>query len=69
MKTRFTLLLLALLGLGTVDSFAQLTTGKPSAKVIRTGNRAQAGDFGLYVGATSNMFKEGNGLWYELQRD
>ena len=58
MKTRFTLLLLALLGLGTVDSFAQLTTGKPSAKVIRTGNRAQAGDFGRYVGATSNMFKD-----------
>lgn len=43
--------------MGTSSVFAQLTTGKPSSKVIRTGNRAQAGDFGIYLGATSNMFK------------
>ena len=35
---------------------AQLTTGEPSSTVIRTGNRAKAGDFGLYLGATSTMF-------------
>lgn len=28
---------------------AQLSTGKPSAKEIRTGNRPQKGDFGLYI--------------------
>ena len=43
------------MGSGTV--YAQLTTGNPSSKVIRTGNRAKAGDFGIYLGATSNMFK------------
>ena len=37
---------------------AQISTGKNSSKVIRTGNRAQAGDFGLYVGATTEMFKK-----------
>ena len=36
---------------------AQITTGENSSKVIRTGNRAQAGNFGIYVGATTNMFK------------
>lgn len=44
--------------MGTTSVYAQLTTGKPSAKEIRTGNRAQAGDFGLYLGVTSNMFKD-----------
>lgn len=29
---------------------AQLTKGKPSADVIRTGNRAKAGDFGFFFG-------------------
>ena len=36
---------------------AQITTGKSTSKVIKTGNRAQAGDFGLYFGGTTNMFK------------
>ncbi len=36
---------------------AQITTGEPTSKVIRTGNRAQAGDFGFYVGASTTMFK------------
>lgn len=57
MKTRF-ILFLALCCLGTTSVFAQLTTGKPSSKEIRTGNRAQAGDFGIYLGVTSNMFKD-----------
>jgi hypothetical protein len=38
------------------SSMAQLTTGKSSANVIRNGNRASEGDFGLYFGATSNIF-------------
>lgn len=36
---------------------AQISSGEVSSKVIRTGNRAQAGDFGLYLGATSDIFK------------
>lgn len=40
-----------------LPSMAQISTGTPTAKKIRTGNRPQAGDFGLYLGATSNMFK------------
>ena len=36
---------------------AQITTGENSSKVIRTGNRAQAGNFGIYFGATTDMFK------------
>lgn len=38
-------------------AFAQLTEGEPTAKKIRTGNRAEQGDFGIYVGATTSMFK------------
>jgi hypothetical protein len=37
-------------------SMAQLTTGKSTANVIRNGNRASAGDFGLYFGVTSDIF-------------
>lgn len=36
---------------------AQITTGTPSSKVIRTGNRPEAGDFGVYLGATSDMLQ------------
>lgn len=43
------------MGLVTVN--AQITTGQSSAQVVRTGNRAEAGDFGLYLGATADMFK------------
>lgn len=56
MKLKF--LLLALLCAGTFTAQAQISTGQPSSKVIRTGNRAQAGDFGLYFGASTNMFKD-----------
>lgn len=45
----------ALLCAFSLASFAQLTTGEPSAKKIRTGNRAQAGDFGLYIGLPINI--------------
>ena len=37
---------------------AQLTTGKPTSSTIRTGNRPGAGSYGLYFGATSNMFRD-----------
>ena len=42
---------------GFVTATAQITTGKSSAQVVRTGNRAEAGNFGLYLGATADMFK------------
>lgn len=42
----------------SITSFAQITTGETSAKKIKIGNRAQAGDFGLYVGGTTEMFKD-----------
>ena len=44
--------------MGLVAANAQITTGENSAQVIRTGNRAEAGNFGLYLGATSTMFKD-----------
>ena len=49
MKTKLFLsfAILCLLQGMSVPAFAQITTGKPSSKVIRTGNRAEAGDFGL----------------------
>lgn len=34
---------------------AQITDGQPSSKTIRTGNRPTAGNFGLYVGFTSDI--------------
>lgn len=43
--------------MGFVTVNAQITTGESSAQVIRTGNRAEAGDFGLYLGASSSIFK------------
>lgn len=43
--------------MGLVTATAQITTGESSAQVIRTGNRAEAGNFGIYLGGTSTMFK------------
>ena len=51
-------LLIALALLGSVVAQAQITTGENSSQVIRTGNRADKGDFGIYLGATSNMMKD-----------
>jgi len=53
------ILLLILVSLTCVSfsALAQISTGSNSAKVIRTGNRASAGDYGLYFGATSNVIK------------
>lgn len=52
------IIMLMALCLSFTAANAQISTGKNSSKVIRTGNRAQAGDFGLYVGATTDMFKK-----------
>jgi hypothetical protein len=56
MKTKSLFLALALAICTSFAASAQITTGEPTAKVIRTGNRAKAGNFGLYIGATSTMF-------------
>lgn len=52
------LLILVLLCTASAMSFAQLTTGEPSAKKIRIGNRPQAGDFGLFIGTVFNDYKD-----------
>lgn len=49
-------MILALMCAFSAASFAQLTTGEPSAKKIRTGNRPEAGDYGLFIGASVNSF-------------
>lgn len=41
----------------TAYASAQLTTAEPVASKIKGGNRAKAGDYGLYMGITSNMFQ------------
>jgi hypothetical protein len=56
MKTKSLIFVLLLAMGGAFTANAQLTTGEPTAKVIRTGNRAKKGDFGLYIGATNSMF-------------
>ena len=46
-----TILLVALMAVST--AFAQISTGEPHSSVIpRTGNRPQAGDLGMYIGAS-----------------
>jgi len=50
-KIFFAVLLLCAFSFG---ASAQLTTGNPSSKEVRTGNRPQAGDFGLYYGVGSS---------------
>ena len=56
MKTKLLLAFLIAVG-STLAANAQITTGEPTSKVIRTGNRAEGGDFGLYIGTTSSMFR------------
>lgn len=55
MKKFFLLLVLCVCGASLAE--AQITTGESTSQVVRTGNRAEAGDFGLYLGATTSMFK------------
>jgi len=40
------------------SSLAQLTTGKSTANVVRNGNRASEGDFGIYFGTTTNIINK-----------
>lgn len=42
--------------LSTAFASAQLTMADPIAGKIKGGNRAESGNFGLYMGVTSNMF-------------
>ncbi len=56
MKTKLTLLVFMFLA-GIGNAGAQITEGVPSAKKIRVGNRPVEGNFGLYMGASSNMLK------------
>ncbi len=56
MKTKLLLAVALFMAAGTM-AFAQITTGEPTSKVIKTGNRPEAGNFGVYLGATSNIFK------------
>lgn len=55
MKKVFLLALVALTA--SLPAMAQISTGNPSSKQFKTGNRAQAGDFGIYLGMSSNVFK------------
>ena len=54
MKKLFAFMAMALM---TIGANAQITTGESTSKVVRTGNRAQAGNFGIYFGGTTDMFK------------
>lgn len=49
MNRKLLLFMLCVCCFGTT-AFAQITTGKPSAKQIKTGNRAEEGNFGIYLG-------------------
>lgn len=54
MKKLFTIMAMALM---TIGANAQITTGESTSNVVRTGNRAQKGNFGIYFGGTTDMFK------------
>lgn len=43
--------------IGYTVGHAQITTGESYSGVVRTGNRAQSGDFGIYLGGTSTIIK------------
>lgn len=63
-KILFTVMLLAAF---SSAANAQLTTGNPSAKEIRTGNRPQEGDFGLYFGyGAQSIIALVGGVGYQL---
>ncbi|MBQ8968326.1 MAG: hypothetical protein IJ064_01135 [Bacteroidaceae bacterium] len=56
MKRIMFVALAAMLGF-TSQVSAQITEGEPTAHKIRTGNRMEKGNWGLYMGVTSDMFK------------
>lgn len=39
----------------SLSAAAQISTGAPSASVVKTGNRPSAGDFGIFLGAGVNL--------------
>ena len=49
------LLFVALLFVGGMVAQAQISTGESTASVFKTGNRAEKGDLGIYLGATTSM--------------
>lgn len=51
-----TILSVALALMAGAPAMAQLSQGNPSAVEFKTGNRAQKGDFGIYLGITSSSF-------------
>ena len=53
-------IVLFLMGVGCIGltAMAQLSIAEPTSSVIRTGNRAEAGDFGLYMGAQTSIFRK-----------
>lgn len=55
MKKTLFLVLIALF-CGQVFASAQLTSGNPTAAVYKTGNRPEAGNWGVYFGATTQIF-------------
>jgi hypothetical protein len=58
------LLLVALMSVSV--AFAQISTGEPNSSVIpRTGNRPQAGDFGMYLGVSVTQIMD----MVELNKD
>ena len=58
MKIKKVFLFFALSGCFSLIATAQLSTGEISSHTFRSGNRAQSGDFGLYLGARTSVFKE-----------
>ena len=50
MKKKLLLVLITLLT-GAVFASAQISTGEPSSSLYKSGNRPEAGDFGVFVGA------------------
>lgn len=57
MKTKLFLAVLCTC-LSYTISFAQLSTGESSASVIRTGNRPEGGDFGIFIGPSYSEIKD-----------
>lgn len=64
-------MMVVLMGIGT--AFAQISTGEPNSSVIpRTGNRPQAADFGMYLGASVTQIidlannNKGNDVFWAL---
>jgi len=51
-------LVLVLSACMSLTTMAQLSSGVASADTFRTGNRAQMGDFGLYIGVQTTIFKD-----------